>query len=164
MIKALTPCTPQCVIVPSRCWHRSLLSPDTPLADHWTWARCLRFADGPDEVHMRSVARMEIKSRQGQRGSTAPYLLPLASAGRHGCRRRSAWCGRPGVRVIRLFDVGVDRLSRLAPASALSSVRVLRRSIHLGWGSPRVPWSGSLRTRLCPSRTASTTDRRRSRP
>lgn len=52
------------------------LSPDTPLADHWTWARCLRFADGPDEVHMRSVARMEIKAHQGTRGSTAAYLLP----------------------------------------------------------------------------------------
>jgi len=52
------------------------VSPDSPLADHWTWARCLRFADGPDEVHMRSVARMEIKARQRTHGSTAAYLTP----------------------------------------------------------------------------------------
>ena len=52
------------------------ISPDTPLAEHWTWARCLRFADGPDEVHMRSVARMEIKSRQGRRAESAAYLMP----------------------------------------------------------------------------------------
>jgi acyl-CoA dehydrogenase len=48
------------------------VSPDTPLADHWTWGRALRFADGPDEVHLQSIARMEIKG--GAPGATAPYL------------------------------------------------------------------------------------------
>uniref|UniRef100_UPI0010F8A4C4 acyl-CoA dehydrogenase family protein n=1 Tax=Burkholderia sp. 4NA327C10 TaxID=2502226 RepID=UPI0010F8A4C4 len=50
------------------------LSPDTPLADHWTWGRALRFADGPDEVHLQAIARMEIKD--GEPGATAAYLTP----------------------------------------------------------------------------------------
>ncbi|WP_175746928.1 acyl-CoA dehydrogenase family protein [Burkholderia pyrrocinia] len=50
------------------------LSPDTPLADLWTWGRALRFADGPDEVHLQAIARMEIKD--GEPGSTARYLTP----------------------------------------------------------------------------------------
>jgi acyl-CoA dehydrogenase len=41
------------------------LSPDTPLADSWTWGRALRFADGPDEVHLQSIARMEVGARAG---------------------------------------------------------------------------------------------------
>ena len=48
------------------------LSPDTPLADLWTWGRALRFADGPDEVHLQAIARMEIKD--AVRGATEPYL------------------------------------------------------------------------------------------
>ncbi|MDJ0953537.1 MAG: acyl-CoA dehydrogenase family protein, partial [Acidimicrobiia bacterium] len=36
------------------------LTPDTPLSALWTWGRALRFADGPDEVHKRSVARREV--------------------------------------------------------------------------------------------------------
>ncbi|MBJ9920817.1 acyl-CoA dehydrogenase family protein [Burkholderia cenocepacia] len=50
------------------------LSPDTPLADLWTWGRALRFADGPDEVHLQAIARMEIKG--GEPGATTPYLTP----------------------------------------------------------------------------------------
>lgn len=52
------------------------LTPDTPLADHWTWGRALRYADGPDEVHLQSVARMEIKNSQKTLGVTAAYLTP----------------------------------------------------------------------------------------
>jgi acyl-CoA dehydrogenase len=37
------------------------VSDDTPLAYFYAWARALRFADGPDEVHVRSVAREELK-------------------------------------------------------------------------------------------------------
>ena len=37
------------------------LSPDTPLALLWTWGRALRFIDGPDEVHLRTVARAEVR-------------------------------------------------------------------------------------------------------
>ncbi|HEV3428005.1 MAG TPA: acyl-CoA dehydrogenase family protein [Paraburkholderia sp.] len=50
------------------------LSPDTPLADSWTWGRALRFADGPDEVHLQSIARMEIHARPFEAGSVSPYL------------------------------------------------------------------------------------------
>ncbi len=52
------------------------LSPDTPLADLWIAARALRYADGPDEVHMRSIARMEIKDSQPTLGATSAYLTP----------------------------------------------------------------------------------------
>ena len=36
------------------------VSQDTPLAQFWIYARSMRIADGPDEVHFESVARMEI--------------------------------------------------------------------------------------------------------
>jgi len=37
------------------------MSDDFPLAAFYAWARALRIADGPDEVHLRSVAREELK-------------------------------------------------------------------------------------------------------
>ena len=37
------------------------VSPDFPLAGFWVYARTLRLADGPDEVHLESIAKMEIK-------------------------------------------------------------------------------------------------------
>ncbi|MDN5916544.1 MAG: acyl-CoA dehydrogenase family protein [Pseudonocardia sp.] len=37
------------------------MSDDFPLAYFYAWARALRFADGPDEVHIRTVARQEFK-------------------------------------------------------------------------------------------------------
>ncbi|MFF1480790.1 acyl-CoA dehydrogenase family protein [Streptomyces sp. NPDC058301] len=37
------------------------VSQDFPLADLWAAARTLRIADGPDEVHQRSLARRELK-------------------------------------------------------------------------------------------------------
>lgn len=52
------------------------LTPDTPLADLWIGARCLRLADGPDEVHLRSIARLELRDSQDTRGDTAAYLTP----------------------------------------------------------------------------------------
>ncbi|MDH1054588.1 acyl-CoA dehydrogenase family protein [Aquipseudomonas alcaligenes] len=52
------------------------LSPDTPLADFYTQGRALRFADGPDEVHLRSLARWELEASARQRGQTAAYLTP----------------------------------------------------------------------------------------
>jgi acyl-CoA dehydrogenase len=45
------------------------LTPDTPLAFLWTWGRALQIIDGPDEVHLRTIARMEIKEQAGKRPS-----------------------------------------------------------------------------------------------
>ena len=36
------------------------VSQEFPLAGAWAAARSLRFADGPDEVHKRSLARREL--------------------------------------------------------------------------------------------------------
>ena len=42
------------------------VSGDFPLAEMWAGLRTLRLADGPDEVHLRSIAREQLK----------PYLPP----------------------------------------------------------------------------------------
>lgn len=52
------------------------ISPDTPLGDIYTWGRALRYADGPDEVHLRSIARMEFKASKDRFGNSARYLTP----------------------------------------------------------------------------------------
>jgi len=39
------------------------VSQDFPLTQFWIYARSLRLADGPDEVHLESVAKMELKSQ-----------------------------------------------------------------------------------------------------
>ena len=46
------------------------LSDDFPLALMYAQQRTLRFADGPDEVHRNSIAKLEIARRAGaQRGA-----------------------------------------------------------------------------------------------
>jgi acyl-CoA dehydrogenase len=50
------------------------LTPDTPLARLWSWGRALRLLDGPDEVHLRSVARAELARARGRAGVSAPHL------------------------------------------------------------------------------------------
>ncbi|MFC4799677.1 acyl-CoA dehydrogenase [Neobacillus sp. GCM10023253] len=40
------------------------VSDDFTLANHWAQARTLRLADGPDEVHRRQIARLELKKYQ----------------------------------------------------------------------------------------------------
>ena len=50
------------------------LSPDTPLAYFWTWGRALHLMDGPDEVHLRSVARHELTQAKARMGATAAYF------------------------------------------------------------------------------------------
>jgi acyl-CoA dehydrogenase len=50
------------------------LSPDTPLAWLWTWGRALRFMDGPDEVHLRTVARCEFERARQRGGASAAYF------------------------------------------------------------------------------------------
>ena len=55
------------------------LTPDTPLAVLWTWGRAMRFFDGPDEVHLRAVARHELGLARQRMGSTAAYYTPPAT-------------------------------------------------------------------------------------
>jgi acyl-CoA dehydrogenase len=50
------------------------LSPDTPLAWLWTWGRAMRFLDGPDEVHLRTVARQELARARERGGASAAYF------------------------------------------------------------------------------------------
>src|SRR5690606_30144107 len=50
------------------------LSPDTPLSYLWTWGRALRILDGPDEVHLRGVARAELSKARERRGASARYF------------------------------------------------------------------------------------------
>ncbi len=50
------------------------LSPDTPLARMWAWGRAMRFLDGPDEVHLRSVARRELRHGAAPRRDLSPWL------------------------------------------------------------------------------------------
>ncbi len=61
------------------------LSNDTPLAFIYSWGRALRFIDGPDEVHLRTVARAEVKKHQqsnrstfAEQGVRVPYRKPNA--------------------------------------------------------------------------------------
>ena len=50
------------------------LTPDTPLAFLWTWGRALQFVDGPDEVHLRSIARHEMRAQEANHARAAAYL------------------------------------------------------------------------------------------
>ena len=50
------------------------LTPDTPLARLWSWGRALRFLDGPDEVHLRSIARQDLQRAKARRGANASHL------------------------------------------------------------------------------------------
>jgi acyl-CoA dehydrogenase len=45
------------------------VGPDTPLAAMYAHLRILRIADGPDEVHRRSIARAELRRMSTQAGS-----------------------------------------------------------------------------------------------
>ena len=50
------------------------LSPDTPLAQFWTWGRALHLMDGPDEVHLRSVARHELAQARSRMGASSAWF------------------------------------------------------------------------------------------
>jgi acyl-CoA dehydrogenase len=54
------------------------LTPDTPLAYLWTWGRAMRLLDGPDEVHLRTIARHELGLARERLGHTAAdYNAPF---------------------------------------------------------------------------------------
>ncbi|MBW7851598.1 MAG: acyl-CoA dehydrogenase family protein [Rhodospirillales bacterium] len=77
MIKAVVPRVQQAVCDRAMQTFGAMgLSPDTPLAEFWTWGRVLRIADGPDEVHLRTVARQEMKAAQENLGSMSRFLIP----------------------------------------------------------------------------------------
>jgi len=60
-IKIVTPAMAEWVIDRAIQVHGAAgISQDFPLAQLWAGARSLRFADGPDEVHKRSLARREL--------------------------------------------------------------------------------------------------------
>lgn len=57
------------------------LTEDTPLAFFYTWGRALHIFDGPDEVHLRAVAKAEL-ARAGERGAAnARYFTPPEDLG-----------------------------------------------------------------------------------
>ncbi len=63
MIKAIVPLMAQKIIDRAIQTHGGGgVSQDFPLANFWIYARTLRLADGPDEVHLESVAKMELKN------------------------------------------------------------------------------------------------------
>jgi acyl-CoA dehydrogenase len=63
MIKAVVPRVVQKVVDRAiQVFGGAGVSQDLPLAQYWTYARTLRLADGPDEVHLESIAREELAS------------------------------------------------------------------------------------------------------
>jgi acyl-CoA dehydrogenase len=44
------------------------IGPDTVLPRMYAGVRSLRFADGPDEVHLRDIARLEVKRQDLAKG------------------------------------------------------------------------------------------------
>jgi len=62
MIKAAVPRITQKIIDHAIQTHGGGgVSQDFPLAQFWIYARTLRLADGPDEVHLETIAKMELK-------------------------------------------------------------------------------------------------------
>jgi len=49
------------------------VSPDTFLAAAWASVRTLRIADGPDEVHLESIAKWELAKSKKPAGSHASH-------------------------------------------------------------------------------------------
>jgi acyl-CoA dehydrogenase len=69
-IKVATPAMAEWVIDKAiQAYGAAGVSQDTPLAHMWAAARSLRFADGPDEVHKRSLARRELRRYAGQKAA-----------------------------------------------------------------------------------------------
>jgi len=63
-IKIVTPAMTEWVLDKAIQAHGAAgVSQDFPLAQLWAFARTLRLADGPDEVHRRSLARQELRAQ-----------------------------------------------------------------------------------------------------
>ncbi|MEO1019088.1 MAG: acyl-CoA dehydrogenase family protein [Pseudomonadota bacterium] len=52
------------------------LSPDTPLPELWTMGRSLQIADGPDQVHLRSIFKGELKRARDGNMDSYRFLTP----------------------------------------------------------------------------------------
>ena len=52
------------------------ITPDTPLSYLWTWGRAMRFLDGPDEVHLKVIAREELKRAKAAMGRNMAHFVP----------------------------------------------------------------------------------------
>ena len=64
-IKIVVPSTVEWIVDKAIQAHGAAgVSQDTPLAGLWSRARTIRIADGPDEVHRRSLARRELRRHQ----------------------------------------------------------------------------------------------------
>ena len=48
------------------------VSDDTPLAEMYAWHRAMRIFDGPDEVHLRTLARHELRTPPRLPGAVEP--------------------------------------------------------------------------------------------
>jgi acyl-CoA dehydrogenase len=71
MIKVVAPNMTQRVIDRAIQMHGGAgVSPDFPLAKAWAGNRTLRLADGPDEVHRETIAKMELKKYMATGGNT----------------------------------------------------------------------------------------------
>jgi acyl-CoA dehydrogenase len=57
------------------------LSQDFHLAAAYAHSRTLRFADGPDEVHRETIAKMELRKHQG--ANTGPRESSPARMAQH---------------------------------------------------------------------------------
>lgn len=65
LVKAVVPGMTQRVVDRAMQIHGGMgASQDTPLFSAFAAARCLRWADGPDEVHWRTAGRMELQHQR----------------------------------------------------------------------------------------------------
>merc|ERR1719203_1661891 len=86
MCKSVVPRLVQEVVDRAMQVHGAMgLSQDTFLATAFNWARWLRYADGPDEVHWKVVGSMELKEQaKSELGALGHYPVD-----RHRIFRRS---------------------------------------------------------------------------
>jgi acyl-CoA dehydrogenase len=50
------------------------LTDDMPLSFLFSWGRALSFVDGPDEMHLRTTARSELRKAKAHLGATDVHL------------------------------------------------------------------------------------------
>ncbi|MFT3930964.1 MAG: acyl-CoA dehydrogenase family protein [Spongiibacteraceae bacterium] len=75
MIKALVPTVFEAVVDRAiQVFGAMGLSNDAPLAELFTFARALRFADGPDEVHLQTIAQLELRKGDVYRDGMLGYF------------------------------------------------------------------------------------------